>query len=210
MADDRTYQDYDYVENLEDIIEARIERDSQFADDTDAMEDVDTDHLPIDPNVQLTYPHPKTRSDEDGRLGINVELADTPKDKEVEFDWQDNAEEMLPTDPPPNDGMGDDGSIEAMSHVSATDVTGPAPSVEYGSETATDATEEEKKIFGLDGGEPDQCRQVTPVALETAMDSDSDEYDFSIEDKFEGEKDRETALLEFEDIRETIEKQPEK
>ncbi len=41
------------------------------------------------------------------------------------------------------------------------------------------------------------------------METDSDEEDFSISDKFEGEVDRETALLEFEEMREAEEEESE-
>jgi len=199
MAEDRLRRDFDDVENLKDIIPAREERESAFSDDVDAMEDIDFDGIPRDPSVQLTYPHPRTREDEDGALGINVDLMGTPDDKDVEFDWQDSAEEMLPTDPDPSEGMGEDSAIEAIAYVSAEDIAGPVPSVEVGEETETAATREEMKEYDIKGEEP-PLRPQAPVPLDSAMDSESDEDDYSIEDKFTGEVDREEAELDFEEM----------
>jgi hypothetical protein len=197
MAEDRLRRDFDKVENLKDIITAREDRESAFSDDVDAMEDIDYDGIPRDASEQLTYPHPRTRAEEDGALGINVDLMGTPDDKDVEFDWQDSAEEMLPADPDPSEGMGEDSSIAAISHVSADDIAGPVPSVEVGEETGTAATREEMKEYGIEGKEPLR-RPEAPVPIDSAMDSESDEDDYSIEDKFEGELDREEAELDFE------------
>jgi hypothetical protein len=199
MAEDRLRRDFDDVENLKDIIPAREERRSAFSDDVDAMEDIDYDGIPRDASEQLTYPHPKTRAEEDGALGINVDLMSTPDENEVEFDWQDNAEEMLPADPDPSEGMGEDSAIEAIAHVSADDIAGPVPSVEVGEETGTAATREEMKEYGIEGEEP-ALRPEAPVPLDSAMDSESDEDDYSIEDKFAGDVDREEAELDFEEM----------
>ena len=134
--EDRLRKDYDVVENLGDLIAAREERDSAFADDVDAMEDIDLDHLEIDAEKELSYPH-KHGPSEDQKLGIDVELMDTPDEHEIEFDWQDSAEEMLPTDPDPEEGMGLDTVIEGVSHVSPGEMPEQSPEVD------TDATPEE-------------------------------------------------------------------
>ena len=207
MAEDRLKKDYDIVENLDDLIEAREERDSAFSDSVDAMQDIDVSKLPDDPNFELTRPHHHKPSEEE-QLGIDVELMDTPDENQIEFDWQDSVEEMLPTDPDPSEGMGEDGTISALGHMGATDIAGPVPSVEVGSETGTDYTKEEKEEFNLDGGKP-QCPPPGPVQVETAMDTDSDEMDFTIEEKFAGEVDHTTAEYGFEQMREaTEEKEP--
>lgn len=202
---DRLKQDYDLVENLDDLIEAREERTSAFADGTDAVEDIDLEHLPFDEEKELTRPHRHKPSEEE-KLGIDVELLDTPNEREVEFDWQDSAEEMLPTDPDPDEGMGADAEIESLAHVGPTDLVGPVPSVEPGSETDTAATPEELEELGRNGGEP-VCPPPMPTPIESAMDTDSDEEDYSISDKFAGEVDREAALETLEDIRIAIEEE---
>lgn len=200
---DRLKQDYDLVENLDDLIEAREERTSAFADGTDAMKDVDLEHLPFDEEEELGRPHHHKPSEEE-KLGIDVELLDTPSKKQVEFDWQDSAEEMLPADPEADEGMGADTQIESLAHVGPTDLIGPVPSVEPSPETDTAATPEELEELGTDGGEPER-RPPMPIPLESAMETDSDEEDYRISDRFAGEVDRETALEEFEDIRIAIE-----
>lgn len=135
--EDRLRKDYDVVENLGDLIAAREERDSAFADDVDAMEDIDLDHLTVDPDVELTYPHKHVAS-EDHKLGLDAELMDTPDVKNVEFDWQDSAEEMLLTDPDPNEGVGDESVIESYSFVLPDDVL-DLDSTEKSSETTVPA-----------------------------------------------------------------------
>jgi hypothetical protein len=59
----------------------------------------------------------------------------------------------------------------------------------------------------FDGGEK-ECRPET-VPLEGAMETDSDEEDFRIIDRFEGQMDPETARDEMEEIGEAIERQGE-
>jgi len=205
MSEDRLRRDYDSVENLSDLIEAREERDSAFADDLDAAEDINHAKLPRDAVDELTRPHPRGRSEEDGCLGINVDLMSTPDEKDVGFDWQDSAEEMLPTDPESSEGMGADEAIESLAHVAPTELLGPVPSVEVSPEMDTAATEAEKEEYEIDGGE-DAEPPPGPVPMDSAMDTDSDEFDFTIEDKFEDQVDRETALYEFEQMRETPKK----
>jgi len=135
--EDRLRKDYDVVENLGDLIAAREERDSAFADDSDAVEDIDLDHLEVDENQELTYPH-KHKPSKDHKLGIDIELMDTPNERDMEFDWQDSADQMLATDPDPNAGMDDEIMVEGVTYVSPGDV--PEQSVEADS---ADALEEQ-------------------------------------------------------------------
>ncbi len=136
MPEDRLRRNYDTVENLGDLIKAREERDSAFADDVDAVDDIDVARLPADPGRELGRPHRHGPSDEQ-REGIDVELMDTPNEKEVEFDWQDSVEEMLPTDPSADEGMGADGALESLAHVRPAELEGPVPSLETSGETGT-------------------------------------------------------------------------
>ncbi len=204
MTSDRLHKDFDRVENLDDLIEAREDRDSPFSDDVDGMPDADVSGVDIDVSHELGYPHHHGRT-QDQQQGLNTELMTTPKERDVEFDWQDNAEEMNATDPEPDEGMGEDTIIRGISQVDVGDLVGPAPSTDISPETATDATEKEKEEYGLDGGDEQPCPPRATVPLETAMDTDSDEEDFSIEDKFAGEVDHQTAEYEFEEMRELIE-----
>lgn len=204
MSEDRLKRDYDNVENLSDLIEAREERSSASADDVDAMEDLDVSELPDDPQKELSYPH-KHGPTRDEAEGTDINLLDTPDQRQIEFDWQDSVEEMLPTDPHPEEGMGEDVEIQALSHVEAEDLAGPVPSVNIDSELDTAATEEEEIKYDLDGGR-EECEPAAPLLpIESAMETDSDEEDFRIADKFEGELDRETALLEAEELRHATE-----
>lgn len=209
MTSDRWHKDFDEVENLGDLIEAREERDSAFSDDVDGKPDADVSDVDIDVSHELGHPHHHGES-EDQKLGLNTELMDTPKERDIEFDWQDSVEEMLPTDPEPDEGMGMDATIRAISTVDIGDLAGPTPSTDVSGTTDTDATEKEEEEYGLDGGEEQMCPPNTPVPLETAMDTDSDENDFSIEEKFEGQVDHETAEYEFEEMRELIEENEKK
>lgn len=207
MTEDRIYKDYDRVENLADLIEAREERDSAFADSVDAMEDLDTSALPEDPMSELVFPHHHGPS-EDELLGIDVKLLDTPDERDIGFDWQDSAEEMLPTDPDANEGMGVDDILESFAHVDPSDLPGPVPSTEYSPETDTAATEEEKIKYDLDGGERECPRTpLVPVELDSAMDTESDEFDFTIDDRFAGEVDHTAAEFEFEQLRRAAEEE---
>ncbi|GEM_PF-2953163 len=201
--EDRMRKDYDVVENLGDLIKAREERDSDFADSVDAMEDIDLDHLEFDPARELIYPH-KHEPSEDQKAGLDVDLLDTPDEEEIEFDWQDSVQEMLPTDPDPGDGMGLDDVIEEISHVGAGDLLGPVPSTEFSGETDTAATPGEYGETQTDGGSHECPHLEQPVQIESAMDTDSDEEDFRVIDKFGGEVDRETALEEMEELRQAI------
>jgi hypothetical protein len=194
MAEDRLRRDYDTVENLSDIIEAREERDSAFADDIDAMDNADMEAIPRDEVEELTWPHPRTKSEEYGREGINTGLMDTPREGEIGFDWQDSAEEMLPTDPDPGEGMGEDNAIELLAHMETADLADSVPSSGLGTGTAVSQAETEE--LELNGSESESPPRVA-VQLETAMDTDSDEEDFRIADRFSAEIDRESALLEF-------------
>ena len=206
MPEDRLHKDYDRVENLSDLIEAREERDSPFGDDQDAMEDIDLSKSKADPQKELGYPHHHDKPSEDHVLGIDVELMDTPNEKEIEFDWQDSVEEMLPTDPPPDEGMGADDALEALAHIDPNELEGPVPSSELHAETSTAATEEEKAEYELDGGE-EECPPEAgrgPIPIEGAMETDSDEEDFRIIDRFEAQVDPEKARDEMEEIGEAV------
>lgn len=202
--EDRLKRDFDLVENLSDLIEAREERDSAFADSVDGMEDIEEEGLPIDPVQELTFPHPHSRSEEEGRLGINVNLMDTPDENEVEFDWQDSVEEMLPTDPEPSEGMGEDAIIESVAHVEPLDLAGPTPSVDVSPDIDTAATPDELQEYEIGEYETDGGERVHPVFLPVEMDSamatDSDEFDYSVQDKFAGEVPPEMAELELQEI----------
>lgn len=189
MAEDRLKKDFDEVENLSDLINAREERESAISDDLDGMKDFDTSKLPVDPNQELTWPHPRTQSDEDGRLGLNVDLMDTPDESQVEFDWQDSVEEMLSTDPLEDEGMGEDGAMSDVGH------------------TGRDDLPEDQGLYGIDGGEPEQQGGAV-IPIESAMETDSDEDDISIQDKFAGQVNHETAEYDFELIREEGEPPP--
>ncbi|MHB0913586.1 MAG: hypothetical protein ACYC2Y_09100 [Armatimonadota bacterium] len=198
MQDDRLKRDYNTVENLDDLIEAREERVSAFADDVDGMADIDPEGMARDAVEELTLPHPKTRSEEYGREGINTELMDTPGEKEIGFDWQDSAEEMLPTDPDPSEGMGEDSAIDSLAAIDPTELEGPSP------ETDTAIAEGERpEDYERDGGEP----RRPPQELESAMETDSDEADFSIQDRFGGQVDHETAEWEAEELRRAVEEE---
>lgn len=206
MPEDRLHKDYDRVENLSDLIEAREERDSPFGDDEDAMEDIDLSKSKADPQKELGYPHHHDKPSEDHVLGIDVELMDTPNEKEIEFDWQDSVEEMLPTDPRPDEGMGADDALEALAHIDPNELEGPVPSSELHAETSTAATEEEEAEYELDGGEKECPPEAGrgPIPIEGAMDTDSDEEDFRIIDRFEAQVDPEKARDEMEEIGEAV------
>lgn len=192
MTEDRLKKDYDLVENLGDLIKAREERESAFSDDLDAMDDIALDSVSIDAQDKLTVPHPRSRA-EDDRLGLGGYLMGTPDERDVEFDWQDSVEEMLPADPETEEGMGEDSLVEPLAHVAPGELAGPLPSVEEG------GTEESRS----DGGEPVSIPTL-PVQMDSAMDTDSDEVDFSIDDRFRGQIDRETAIMGFEEMRRAI------
>lgn len=90
MKEDRLRKDKDEIHNLEDLIDARTERTSHFADDVDAFErDIDIPE-DIDVDEALTFPHPKRKKTED------VELMDTPNPDNIEQDWDE--QDMQPAD----------------------------------------------------------------------------------------------------------------
>lgn len=91
------------VKKLWDIIDARDERRSAFADDIDNKEDIE---LPddIDVNDALTFPHPHSKQSK-RRRAVDADLSGTtdefiPADEqnESDFDYDDSTDEMLPTD----------------------------------------------------------------------------------------------------------------
>ncbi|MCL6519824.1 MAG: hypothetical protein K6T99_08325 [Armatimonadetes bacterium] len=208
--EDRLKRDYDIVENLSDLIEAREERESAFVDDVDSLDDINLDNLPFDPEEELSYPHHHGPSEEE-RLGLDVELMDTPDESQIEFDWQDSAEEMLPTDPPADEGMEEPDIIKRLSQVDPLELIGPIPSTDVSPEADTAATEEEAEEYETDCNEDEKKWSLPfPIPLESAMETDSDEVDFSIGDRFAGEIDHETAHAEFEEMRILMEKEHEK
>jgi len=206
MPQDRLHKDYDEVENLSDLIKAREGRDSASADDVDAMDDMDLSKSSVDPQ-ELGYPHHHDIPSEDHVLGIDVELLDTPNEKEIEFDWQDSVEEMLPTDPSANEGMGEDNAIEALAHVDPTELAGAVPSADVDAETSTAATKEEEVEYELDDGQEESCPPAGIIHIEGAMETDSDQEDFRIIDRFEAQVDPETARNALEEIGEAIEEE---
>ncbi|MCX6375968.1 MAG: hypothetical protein NTU88_08065 [Armatimonadetes bacterium] len=201
MADKITDEDFDTVENLGDLIKARRDRDSAISADVDGMPDADVADVDVDANKELSQPHHHGPT-EDERLGLDVVLMDTPDEKNINFDWQDSAEEMQATDPLPDEGMGDDEAVEELREVDLVEIIEPESSAEP--EEETDTTVEE---FELDGGDDETCPPAAPIPLESAMETDSDEEDLSIEDKFGGQVERETAELEFEEMKEFIEEE---
>ena len=201
MPDEPFDGEFDEVENLDDLIEARSDRASSISADIDGMPDADVTGIDIDVDKELSQPHHHGPT-KDERLGLDVVLMDTPDEKNIGFDWQDSAEEMLPTDPLPDEGMGDDEAVEELREVDLVEIIEPESLVE--SEEETDSTVEE---FELDGGDDETCPPAAPIPLESAMETDSDEEDLSIEDKFGGQVERETAELEFEEMKELIEEE---
>lgn len=200
MADEITPEDYDRVENLDDLIEARRDRDSAVSADIDGMPDADVSEVNMDVDKELGRPHHHGPS-QDHLLGLDADLMDTPHKRDVSFDWQDSAEEMQPTDPPPDEGMGDDEAVEELREVDLVEIIEPEALVE--SEEGDSTVEQ----FELDGGEDESCPPGAPIPLESAMETDSDEEDLSIEDKFGGQVEHDTAELEFEEMKEFIEEE---
>ncbi|MDI6827143.1 MAG: hypothetical protein QME62_01520, partial [Armatimonadota bacterium] len=170
------------------------------------------DNLPFDPERELSYPHHHGPTEEE-RLGIDVELMGTPDEDQIEFDWQDSVEEMLPTDPLADEGMGEPDVIKQLSQVDPLELVGPIPSTDVSPEVDTAATEEEEEEYetDCDGNKHEDKEKwiLFPIPLESAMETDSDEVDFSIGDKFAGEIDHETAHAEFEEMRILMEKERE-
>jgi hypothetical protein len=80
------------VTNLEDLIEAREERTSAFADDVDGLPDLD-ERADVDVEDALTFPHPHRKD----RQSSEPEDVEAP-DNDVGFDYQDNVHETLPSD----------------------------------------------------------------------------------------------------------------
>ncbi len=94
MPEDRLRHDHDNVENLDDLIEARDQGTSHFARDIDSADkDVDIPE-DIDVDEALTFPHPKRKPDPN----MDVDLMGTPHKEEVDIDWADSQQDMLPSD----------------------------------------------------------------------------------------------------------------
>lgn len=58
-----------------------------------------------------------------------------------------------------------------------------------------------------DEGQEESCPPAGIIPIEGAMETDSDQEDFRIIDRFEGQVDPETARNEMEEIAEAIERQ---
>jgi hypothetical protein len=78
------------VVNLNDLIEARGERTSAFADDVDGSEDIESTDVDVDD--ALTFPHPRR-----GEV-LAGEPEQASDEEESAFDYEDSTEEMLPSD----------------------------------------------------------------------------------------------------------------
>lgn len=92
MPNDRPEDQSDEIINLYDLIEAREERTSAFADDIDGVEDVRRTDVDVDD--ALVFPHNHKRESK----APDIDLLDTPHEEDVGFDYQDSSEEMLPSD----------------------------------------------------------------------------------------------------------------
>ena len=91
MADKITDEDYDTVENLGDLIKARRDRDSDISADIDGMPDADVSEVDMDVDKELGRPHHHGPS-KDHVLGLDASLMDTPHERDINFDWQDSAD----------------------------------------------------------------------------------------------------------------------
>ncbi|HOM72243.1 MAG TPA: hypothetical protein PLP86_08355, partial [Armatimonadota bacterium] len=189
MPEDRLRHDEDEVEQLDDLIDARSEGSSHFARDIDSA-DIDLD-IPedIDVDEALTFPHPKRKKDP----YADIELMDTPDKDDIDIDWVESQEDLLPTDYMDDyddalttnlddeDVVAED-QIEEIHSVEAGDIIYDVPIVtrmpkgfhveEVGSEEAATPPDEEKRH---------------PGELESAMASVTDEQDISLAEKFGGE-----------------------
>lgn len=90
MKKDRLREDKDEIHNLDDLIQAREPDTSHIAQDRDSLDrDVE---IPESNDVDdaLTFPHPKHKKSE------KIELMDTPNEKDMDEDWDD--QDILPSD----------------------------------------------------------------------------------------------------------------
>ncbi|MEN6522041.1 MAG: hypothetical protein ABFD46_12940 [Armatimonadota bacterium] len=166
MPKDRLRHDHDNVENLDDIIEARSGGTSHFARDIDSAEkDFD---LPEDLDVDdaLTFPHPKHKKDPNA----NVELMDTPREDDIDINWAESAEDMLPSD------YEDDYDDALTTNLSDEDEVADDQMDQIGSLNADDIIYEEPMVSRMPKGFRAE-----------------EEADTSIADKFGGEVNPETA-----------------
>ena len=90
MREDRLHHDADEIHNLDDLIEARSERTSHFARETDAFETDIEINEEIDVDHALTFPHPKHHH------GSYVEFNDDIREENMDEDW--DAQDTQPTD----------------------------------------------------------------------------------------------------------------
>lgn len=195
MSEDRLRDDTDEVEDLEDIIEAHDESTSHFARDIDAAEKDLEIPEDIDVDNALTFPHPKHK--EDPNKG--VELMDTPKKDDIDIDWQESQQDMLPTDYTDDyddalttnlqdeDEVVED-QIEKLGDMGTEDLTHGTPMVTR-----------IPKGFQIEEGEPGE-KATPPVEmerfpgeLESAMETGSETEDMTIAERYEGEVEPETA-----------------
>lgn len=92
MKKDRLRKDTDEIHNVEDIIDARAEGTSHFADDVDSLEEDIEIPEGIDVDHALTFPHPKDKHGKEDE----IELMDTPREEDVGEDWTD--QDIQPSD----------------------------------------------------------------------------------------------------------------
>lgn len=149
MTEDFLKKDYDTVESLGDLIKAREGRTSAFSQGVDSVEDIDVDSTPFDPSEELTYPHHHGQS-KDQQEGIDVNLMSTPHEGDVTFDWQDSAEEQLPTDPEPSEGM--DEVLDTFGFIAADEVDEPESANDLSPEIDPSATYKDRDEYEMGGG----------------------------------------------------------
>lgn len=195
MPNDRLRHDHDDVENLDDIIEARSGGTSHLAKDVDSA-DSDFD-IPEDLDVDdaLTFPHPKHKIDPNE----GVELMDTPRKDDVDIDWAETQEDMLPTDYKNDyddalttdladeDEVAED-QLDHIGNMDADDIIYEVPMV-----TQIPKGFRAEEAASEEAATPRRERERHPGEMESAMQTESDEADISIADKFGGEVDAEMA-----------------
>jgi hypothetical protein len=195
MPDDRLRHDHDNVEKLDDIIEARSGGTSHLARDTDSA-DKDFD-IPEDIDVDdaLTFPHPKHKKDPNE----DVDLMDTPREDDIDIDWAESQEDMLPTD------YEDDYDDALTTNLSDEDEVAEDQMDRIGDMDTDDLIYDTPMVTQMPKGfraeeeasdeaaTPRRERERHPGEMESAMQTESDEADISIADKFGGEVDPEMA-----------------
>ncbi|MEN6373033.1 MAG: hypothetical protein ABFD64_13575 [Armatimonadota bacterium] len=195
MPDDRLRHDHDNVENLDDIIEARSGGTSHLAKDIDSAEKDFEIPEDLDVDDALTFPHPKRKKDPNA----DVELMDTPREDEIDIDWTDSEEEMLPSD------YEDDYDDALTTNLEDEDEVAEEQIDQIGGLDTDDIINEDTMVSQMPKGfraeeetseeiqTPRRKREQHSEEMESAMQSESDEANTSIADKFGGEVDPETA-----------------